>query len=157
MTINRYSDGRIYKHKNKGDLQESATERISKSKRNKYNAKKCNYNGITFDSKKEMNMYVYLKRLENDKFIDYFKHQVKYVLQDKYKNPLEKNIRDIKMILDFVVYKDEIEYIIDCKSEPTLTDVFLLKKKLFEYKFNKPIYCIYSNEGVLKLLLKNLS
>lgn len=48
--------------------------------KNKYKAKKIEIDGFTFDSKKEANRWLYLKRIEQAGFIKDLKRQVPFVL-----------------------------------------------------------------------------
>jgi hypothetical protein len=96
--------------------------------RNKFNAKKTEYNGIIFDSKKEANYCATLDKLKNatspaDKVIDY-ERQVKF--------PVEVMGRKICTYkLDFkVTYGDLSVKYIDVKGMKT--PVYNLKKKLVE-------------------------
>lgn len=102
----------------KGEFKEN-----KKSKHNKYGAKKTEYNGFMFDSKKEAD---YCRSL------DYLKLAGKLISYDKQVR-IRCEINDKKIcdyIVDFVVtYKDRIEYI-DVKGFKT--PVFNLKKKLVE-------------------------
>lgn len=97
--------------------------------KNKYNNKKVVYNGIKFDSKKEMNRYIYLS---SDDSIKSLKTQVKYVLIPS----IPKVQREISYIADFVYEKDGKTIVEDVKSPSTAKDkVFLIKKKLFRWKY----------------------
>ena len=97
----------------------------------KYHSKKVIYNGIRFDSKKEMNFYIKLKMLEKAKKIRNLQLQKKYELQPSFKIN-GKTVRSINYIADFV-YEDTKVHIIDVKG--FRTDVYKLKKKMFEYKY----------------------
>ena len=105
-------------------------------KQNKYHNKKVIYYGIKFDSEKEKNRYVGLKQLERLGVIQNLQRQVKYELQPSFKLN-GKTIRSITYIADFVYIQDGVEIIEDVKG--MRTKEYLLKKKLFEYKYQKEI------------------
>lgn len=82
-----------------------------------------------------MNRYIELSRMQNDGKIEGLQCQVNFLLipkTDKY--------RKVEYVADFVYYKDGVEHIEDVKSIATAKDkVFILKKKLFYYKYHKEI------------------
>lgn len=102
-------------------------------KQSKYKNKKIVYNGVKFDSKKEYAYYIKLKLLEDNNKIQELKRQVKYELQPSYKFK-GKTIRAINYIADFEYIQDGVKHIIDTKG--FRTEVYKIKKKLFEYKYN---------------------
>ena len=106
------------------------------TKQNKYHNKKVEYDGIKFDSVKEKNRYIGLKQLERLGVIQNLQRQVKYELQPSFKLN-GKTVRSITYIADFVYIQDGIEIIEDTKG--FRTKEYLLKKKLFEYKYQKEI------------------
>jgi hypothetical protein len=104
----------------------------------KYHNKKIIVNGITFDSIKESRRYATLFLLERNGRIRNLRLQVKYELQPKYKIN-NKTIRSINYVADFVYY-DTIrgcEVIEDTKG--FRTEVYKIKKKMFEYIYKKEI------------------
>ena len=108
-------------------------------KKNKYHNKKVIYNGIKFDSKKERARFITLKQLEKAGIIKELELQKKFLLQEGYTNAKGKRIRPIYYIADFYYY-DYINnkwVVEDVKG--VRTDVYKLKKKLFEYKYNLTI------------------
>lgn len=106
------------------------------TKQNKYHNKKVIYDGIKFDSVKEKNRYIGLKQLERLGVIQNLQRQVKYELQPSFKLN-GTTIRSITYIADFVYIQDNKEIIEDVKG--MRTKEYLLKKKLFEYKYKKEI------------------
>ena len=106
------------------------------TKQNKYHNKKVEYDGIKFDSVKEKNRYIGLKQLERLGVIQNLQRQVKNELQPSFKLN-GKTVRSITYIADFVYIQDGIEIIEDTKG--FRTKEYLLKKKLFEYKYQKEI------------------
>lgn len=102
---------------------------------NKYHNKKVSYNGMVFDSKKEYNRYRYLEVMVQQGKICNLTCQKRFLLQEGYFNANGKKIRPIYYIADFV-YFDLINgttVVEDVKG--VKTDVYKLKKKIFEYKY----------------------
>ena len=100
----------------------------------KYHNKKVEYDGYTFDSIREKNYYIKLKLLEKAGKIKELELQKEFELQPSFKLN-NKTSRKITYRADFT-YKtteDDKLHIIDVKG--FRTDVYRLKKKLFEYKY----------------------
>lgn len=100
----------------------------------KYRSKKIIIDGISFDSKRESDRYVELKLLERGGKIKDLKLQHKFELQPSFKKN-GKTIRAITYIADFTYFDLETmrNVIEDVKGYKT--EVYKLKKKMFEYKF----------------------
>lgn len=100
----------------------------------KYYSKKVIVDNIKFDSKKEANYYLKLKVLERAGIIKDLELQKEYILQDKFKLN-NKTIRKITYKADFsyISASDDKLHIVDVKGFKT--EVYKLKKKLFEYKY----------------------
>jgi hypothetical protein len=106
----------------------------------RYGNVKTTVDGITFDSKMEARFYEFVKELRMTGKIGAFEMQVKYEIFPAYTFN-GKKVRKVEYVADFVVYHhDGTEEIIDVKGVET--DVFKLKRKMFEYKYQKPIKCI---------------
>lgn len=101
-------------------------------KTNKYHNNKIEYDGILFDSKKEMSYWIKFKLMEKSGKISDLKRQVKFILQPSYEFN-GKTIRQISYIADFTYIQDKQMHIIDAKG--VKTEVYKLKKKMFEYKY----------------------
>lgn len=100
----------------------------------KYHNKKVKYDGYTFDSIREKNYYIKLKLLEKAGKIKELELQKEFELQPSFKLN-NKTSRKITYRADFT-YKtteDDKLHVIDVKGYRT--DVYRLKKKLFEYKY----------------------
>ena len=100
----------------------------------KYHNKRVIYDGYTFDSIREKNYYIKLKLLEKAGKIKELELQKEYELQPSFKLN-NKTYRSIKYRADFT-YKtteDDKLHVVDVKG--FRTDVYRLKKKLFEYKY----------------------
>lgn len=99
----------------------------------KYNSRKVMIDNIKFDSRLEANYYNRLKLLQKTREIKSFELQPVFILQDAYKRG-KREVRPITYIADFlVIYPDGRQEIIDCKGMKT--EVYKIKKKLFEYKY----------------------
>ena len=114
--------------------------------KNKYHNTKVIYNGIKFDSKKERARFITLKQLEKAGIIKELELQKKFLLQEGYTNAEGKKRRPIYYIADFYYFdllKDKW-VVEDVKASKTYkTEVYKLKKKMFEYKYNLTIDEIY--------------
>ena len=100
----------------------------------KYYSKKVIVDNIKFDSKKEANYYLLLKSLEKAGAIKDLELQKEYILQESFKIN-KKTRRKITYRADFtyITTADDKLHVIDVKGFKT--DVYSLKKKLFEYKY----------------------
>ena len=107
--------------------------------KSKYHNKKVMYDNYMFDSKKEANYYLKFKIMQDAGIIRDLELQKKYVLQKSYQTKTGKIRREISYIADFyyVTTKDNKEHVVDVKG--FRTDVYKLKKKLFEYKYGLEI------------------
>ena len=100
----------------------------------KYYSKKVIVDNIKFQSKKEAAYYLKLKLLLKSGAIKNLELQKEFILQDKFKLN-KKTRRKISYIADFsyVSTSDDKLHIVDVKGFKT--DIYKLKKKLFEYKY----------------------
>lgn len=116
---------------------------------NKYGNHKIIVDGIKFDSKLEAHRYMELKLLEKAKIIKELKLQVPFELIPSYKKN-GKTIRAIKYIADFVYYDNEKKQQVIEDTKGMKTKEYMLKKKIFEYRYRdleiKEIY----KDGVRK-------
>ena len=122
------------------------TKELQKPKKSKQGNKIVYYQGIKFHSIRERDRYIELKALENLGLIEELELQVPFEIMPSYQIN-GRNVRAIKYICDFTYYKihkGEIpmrEFVIeDVKPQvkdgkkPYRTEVYKLKKKMFEYK-----------------------
>lgn len=107
-------------------------------RRNKYNARKTKVLGHTFDSKAEANRYLYLLALEQKGAIIGLELQPRFPLQEGYVNGNGKKIRPIAYVADFFYTDAETGEMVVEDVKGRETDVYRLKKKLFEKKY-KPL------------------
>ena len=103
----------------------------------KYKNIKTEYNGDVYDSRKEMRRAVALDWLLKAGVIRDLERQKAFVLQEGYVNNKKEKIRPIFYVADFVYFDTErCRWVVeDVKSPATRTDVYRIKKKLFEYKY----------------------
>jgi len=111
---------------------QSKRKRKSKSK-SKYNNQKTIVDGIKFDSKKEAEYYCQLKLLKQAGKIKDYRLQPRYELQPAFEKN-GKKYRAITYIADFaIINNDGTTEVVDIKGVET--QVFKIKKKLFEYMY----------------------
>lgn len=101
-------------------------------KQSKYHNQKITFRGITFDSKKEYEYYLFLLDRQKRGGITDLKLQVPFVLQPAFEFN-GKKIREIKYIADFT-YTDKAGemHIVDTKG--MRTEIYKLKKKMMMYR-----------------------
>lgn len=119
-------------------LTESQYKRLlSKSidyKQSKYKNKKATCDGIEFDSQKERNYYLKLKTMEELGLIKDLELQKEYILQDKFVlNGKTRRKITYKADFSYITTEDDKLHVVDVKGFKT--EVYKLKKKLFEYKY----------------------
>lgn len=103
---------------------------------NKYFNKKVIVDGIKFDSKKEAKRFTELKLLKRAGLIKELELQKTFELQPKYTNNKGEHIRAITYKADFFYYDNKKEQYIVEDTKGYRTDVYKLKKKLFEYVYS---------------------
>lgn len=101
---------------------------------NKYHNKKVIVNGHKFDSIKEANYYNQLRLLQRAGLIRDLELQKTFILQPSFKLN-NKTRRNITYKADFTYFSNEDNkiHVIDVKGFKT--DVYNIKKKMFEYKY----------------------
>ena len=97
----------------------------------KYHSKKTTIDGITFDSKKEAQRYVELKMLEKAGAISQLVLQPRFELQESFKKN-GKTYRKIEYVADFMYRDNEQNVTIVEDVKGVKTDVYKLKRKMFE-------------------------
>lgn len=106
----------------------------------KYNSRKTTVDGFTFDSKKEAKRYVELKKKQEEGEITDLRLQVPFELVPSFTIEIDgkkRKRRNIRYIADFTYYENGQKVVEDVKGRKT--DIYKLKKKLFEYKFKTTI------------------
>lgn len=133
-------------------------------KAGKYKNKKVEYNGMLFDSKKEMSRYIFLKEMEDKGLISNLERQERFCLipaiKEDYEIQLKTKIsvktRTVQLAItytcDFTYIKDGVKVVEDVKASPkaaALDKVFLIKEKLFRWKYGYSIKRVYkANEEI---------
>jgi len=111
-----------------------------KEKQNKYHNKKVFYDGHWFDSIKERNRYITLKKHERLSIISELKYQVPFLLIDTQKIN-GKTYPKATYVADFTYKKDGKLYVEDVKSEITRKNpVYRLKIKILLEKYKDIIF-----------------
>lgn len=108
--------------------------------KNKYKAKKAVVDGIVFDSRKEAKRYTELKKLEEMGSIRDLSLQVQFELIPSFEIVIDgkkRKRRPITYVADFVYYINNVKVVEDVKGRKT--EVYKIKKKIFEYKFKTTI------------------
>ena len=101
----------------------------------KFNNKKVTVNGFEFDSQMEADYYIELLRKKKAGGILEIKLQPSFLLQEGFKKG-EKNYKPITYVADFLVtYHNGKQDVIDVKTEATVTEVFKIKRKMFEKRY----------------------
>ena len=126
--------------------------------RPKYLNKKVVVDGITFDSKKEMQRYLVLKEAQDNGIISDLELQPQFELIPKVTETYVKHLktkdkeceRTVQLAIrykgDFRYKKDGIVVVEDVKASPhmaALDPKFLIKEKLFRWKFGFSIKRVY--------------
>lgn len=103
----------------------------------KYRNKRTVIGGVAFDSKKEAERYVELKLLEKSGIICELKLQPRYELIPAY-TLNNKKVRKVEYVADFE-YAEKGKGVVIEDVKGMKTEVYKLKKKLFEYIYKKEI------------------
>lgn len=124
----------------------------------KYRNIKTVIDGIKFDSVKEVERYSYLNLLKRAGEIRSVEHHKKYVLLESFTNAQGVHRSPISYTPDFIVTRnDGTIYAEDIKgAEEIITDLFSIKRKLFEKRYPEielKVY-IYKNKQWVKLTKK---
>ncbi|QFG05889.1 holliday junction resolvase [Bacillus phage 056SW001B] len=109
-------------------------------KRNKFNNKKVEIDGIVFDSAMEAKYYEYLKEEHKHGRVAFFDLQPRYTLQPSFKKR-GKLFRAIDYKADFEVHYPNGDYVtVDVKGFETAD--FKIKRKLFEKAYPQELKLI---------------
>lgn len=131
-------------------------------KTNKYRNKKVSFQGEEFDSKRELQRYLVLKDAESKGVIQNLQKQVKFELIPKIEEDVVVHLKTKDKIqrktiqqpityrADFVYEKDGTMVVEDIKiSEYLLPKEYLLKEKLFRWKYGFSIKRVYKPNDVI--------
>lgn len=132
---------------------------IRRKKGERYKHKTIRVDGLKFDSQKEYDRYLFLKKAEDDGLISNLRTQVKYelipsvtedyVVHLKTKDKIKTRTLQLAITwtADFVYIKDGEEVIEDVKPrKDLLSDRFVIKEKLFFWRYNKRIRLVYEED-----------
>lgn len=116
----------------------------------KYHNKKTVADGIKFDSKLESERYAQLKILERAGVIRDLELQPEYELIPSFKKGGKTWRRTVyKADFRYILCEDDKTIIEDVKgSEAVITDVFRLKQKLFEYRYEELTIKIVTSKDI---------
>jgi predicted nuclease of restriction endonuclease-like RecB superfamily len=123
----RWTEEQLKEYQNKN--KKTVSKLAPKVKKSKYNNKRIKIDGHVFDSIRESKYYEELKLRLAAKDILGFCVQPKFILAD-----------NVSYKPDFIVFEKDKTRVIDIKGVET--QVFKIKKKLFEEKFNLKIEII---------------
>lgn len=129
-----------------------------RANRPKYGNKRCSLGDMEFDSKKEMQRYLVLKDAQDKGIISDLERQPQFELIPKVTETYVKHLktkdkvceRTVQLAIsykgDFRYKKDGIVVVEDVKASPhmaALDPKFLIKEKLFRWKFGFSIKRVY--------------
>lgn len=119
------------------DIYEKLVGKSIDIKTNKYHNEKVEYNGIVFDSKKEMSYWIKFKLMEKSGEIRDLQRQCEYELLPKFElNGKTYRKTVYKCDFRYISAKDDKLHVVDIKSPITAKNkVYQLKKKLMAYKY----------------------
>lgn len=133
-----------------------ARRKIKRKKGERYNHKTVIIGDIKFDSQKEYERYIFLKKAENEGLISDLRMQVKFELIPKVTEDYIVHLKTKDKVMtrtlqlpitwtaDFVYMKDGEEVVEDVKaSKMLLSDRFVIKEKIFFWKYRKRIKLVY--------------
>ena len=109
--------------------------RRNMARRHKYGAVKTVLYGITFDSRREAERYAELLILEKAGRIKDLVLQPSFELQPGFINAKGKKVRPVIYKADFAYTEGDTHVVEDVKGMET--DVFKLKRKMFDYKYGE--------------------
>lgn len=101
----------------------------------KYRNIRADFNGRTYDSRKEMRRSAELLFLQNVGVIENLEYQVRFVLLDGYVNNKGEKIRPVCYIADFVYMDKERGRMVVEDTKGMRTEVYKIKKKMFEQRY----------------------
>lgn len=105
---------------------------FGRTKKNKYNARKVEYDGILFDSQKEVLRYKELSLLRSEGIISNLQRQVKYVLIPTQREPAvlgpRGGVKPGKLIENECSYLADFVYTVNETGETVVEDVKGYKK-----------------------------
>lgn len=113
--------------------------------KNKYNAKKVEYEGIKFDSQFELNCFLYLEQFESEGKIKDLNRQVRFELL-----PANSVYRALTYVADFTFFVNDKFIVADAKG--FITPEFKIKQKIFFHKYGNQIYIFKKLSDINKII-----
>lgn len=113
--------------------------------KNKYNAKKVEYNGIKFDSLFEMKCWQYLEQLASEGKIKDLNRQIKFELL-----PANCLYRALTYVADFTFFVGDRYIVADAKG--LVLPEFKIKQKIFFDKYKNQIYIFKKISDINKII-----
>ena len=113
--------------------------------KNKYNAKKVEYNGIKFDSAFELKCWEYLEQLESEGKIKDLNRQVRFELL-----PANCLYRALNYVADFTFFVKDKYIVADAKG--LVLPEFKIKQKIFFDKYKNQIYIFKKLSDIDKII-----
>lgn len=113
--------------------------------KNKYNAKKVEYNGIKFDSQFELNCWIYLEELVKEGKINNLQRQVKFNII-----PANSVYRALTYVADFTFNIGDKYIVADAKG--LVLPEFKIKQKIFFDKYKNQIYIFKKLSDIDKII-----
>ena len=113
--------------------------------KNKYNAKKVEYQGMKFDSTFELKCWQYLEQLASEGKIKDLNRQIKFELL-----PANSVYRALTYVADFTFYVNDRYIVADAKG--LVLPEFKIKQKIFFEKYGNQIYIVKKMSDVDKII-----
>lgn len=113
--------------------------------KNKYNAKKVEYNGMKFDSAFELDCWKYLEELASEGKIKDLNRQVKFELL-----PANCLYRALNYVADFTFYVNDNYIVADAKG--LILPEFKIKQKIFFDKYKNEIHIFKKLSDINKII-----
>lgn len=99
----------------------------------KYRNQRCRWGDKSFDSRAEMNRYLYLLSLEEAGQISNLRCQPSFELVPAFVTEIGERVRKITYTADFSYDEGGVTVVEDVKSAPTRTQAYQLRVKLLKW------------------------
>ena len=113
--------------------------------KNKYNARKIEYNGIKFDSAFELKCWKYLEQLAKEDKITNLQRQVRFEII-----PANSVYRALTYVADFTFYVGDKYIVADAKG--LVLPEFKIKQKIFFDKYKNEIHIFKKLSDIDKII-----
>lgn len=117
-----------------------------------YSKKFTDTDGLKWDSETEYNYYQYILKNKDKLGVRNVQRQVKYIIQNKFRDKNNKAVREISLTVDFLLELNTGEIIIvDCKGcKETIEETFKIKWKMMKLKYPEYDYKVVIWDKKLK-------